>query len=126
MDRRFSKREQEIVDIIYRLKKASVNDVIEHMENPPGYSAVRALMRIMEEKGILKHHTSGSKYIYELKISRTLIRKGALRKLIEIYFENSVEEAVSAILQESDTKLKVDEIKAIEKLVNDARTKIKE
>lgn len=126
MDRRFSKREQEIIDIVYKLKQVSVQDVIDNLEKPPSYSAVRALLRIMEEKEILKHREKGSKYIYELQISRNHIRKGAVRKLVELYFDNSIEDAVSALIQERDTKLSTNEIQAIENLINDTRKRQKE
>jgi len=94
-----SRRERQIIEILYRKKRGSVKDIRGEMPDPPSYSAVRTLVNILERKGYLTHTASGNRYIYVPKTSRQKARKGALKHLLSTYFDNSLEKAVIAMLE---------------------------
>ena len=94
-----SKRERQIMDIVYRMRNASAKEIQENIPAPPGYSTIRKLLNILENKGFLKHVKNGLKYIYSPTISRKKAMRSALRQMLEIYFDNSVEDAVSALIE---------------------------
>ena len=94
-----SRRERQIIEILYRVKRGSVRDIRREMPDPSSYSAVRTLVNILERKGYLTHTTSGNTYIYAPKASRQKATRGALRNLLATYFDNSLEEAVTAMLE---------------------------
>ena len=94
-----SKRERQIMDIIYRKKNATAKEVMEKIPNAPSYSTVRKLLHILEQKGFLKHVQDGLKYIYYPKIPHKKAMRSAVRQLIETYFDNSVEEAMTALIE---------------------------
>ncbi len=94
-----SKRERQIMDIIYRKKSATAKEVMEKIPNAPSYSTVRKLLNILEQKGFLKHVQDGLKYIYYPKIPHKKAMRSAVRQLIETYFDNSVEEAMTALIE---------------------------
>ena len=100
------KRERQIMDSVYKLKKASVHDVLNSIPNPPSYSAVRAMINILENKGFLKHTKSGLKYIYSPTIPHKKAMGSAVKRLLETYFNNSVEEALASIIKIHDRNLK--------------------
>lgn len=92
-----SRRERQIMDIVYARGQASVNEVLDNLPDPPSYSAVRALMRILEDKGHLKHRKKGIKYVYEPTRKRKDAAKIVLRNIVDTYFGGSYSEAVSAL-----------------------------
>ena len=94
-----SKRERQIMDVIYRKKKATAKEVMEKIPKPPSYSTVRKLLHILEQKGFLKHVQDGLKYIYYPKIPHKKAMRSAVRQLMETYFDNSVEEAMTALIE---------------------------
>ena len=94
-----SKRERQIMDIIYRKKNATAKEVMEKIPNAPSYSTVRKLLHILEQKGFLKHVQDGLKYIYYPKIPHKKAMRSAIRQLVETYFDNSVEEAMTALIE---------------------------
>jgi predicted transcriptional regulator len=94
-----SRRERQIIEILYRKKRGSVKDIRGELPDPPSYSAVRTLVNILERKGYLTHTASGNRYIYAPKTSRQKARKGALKHLLSTYFDNSLEKAVTAMLE---------------------------
>ena len=94
-----SKRERQIMDVIYRKKKATAKEVMGSIPNPPSYSTVRKLLHILEQKGFLKHVQEGLKYIYYPKIPHKKAMRSAIRQLVETYFDNSVEEAMTALIE---------------------------
>lgn len=116
-----TRRERQIIDVIYRLGSASVADVLDNLADPPSYSAVRALMRLMEEKGYIKHKKLGAKYIYSPTQSRTNASKSALKHLVQTFFDNSTEDAVVALLDSSELKLSSKEIDRITKIIDKAK-----
>jgi len=113
----FSRRERQIMNIVYSLESASVVDVIENMPDAPSYSAVRALMRILEKKGHLKHKKAGLRFIYSPTRPKYHARRTALKQLLKTFFDDSVGDAVAALLGNSDSKLSDDEIKRLSKLI---------
>jgi len=94
-----SKRERQIMAIIYKRKKASVKEVLEDIPNPPSYSAVRSTLNILKEKGYLKHNRQGKKYIYSPTISQKKAMSSAVKHLLTTYFDNSLEKAVTTMLE---------------------------
>jgi BlaI family transcriptional regulator, penicillinase repressor len=93
-----SKREQQIMDIVYRKGKATAAEVMDNMQDPPSYSAVRALMSILEKKGYLGHSKDGLRYVFTPAIDHDRASQNALRKILDTFFNNSVEEAVTALI----------------------------
>jgi len=94
-----SRRERQIIEILYKKKRASVKDIRFEMPDPPSYSAVRTLVNILERKGYLTHTADGTRYIYAPKASRRKATQGALRHLLSTYFDNSPEKAITAMLE---------------------------
>jgi BlaI family penicillinase repressor len=100
-----SRRERQIMDIIYELGEASAAQVLEKLPNPPSYSAVRALLRILEEKGHLSHRQDGRRYMFVPTVSHKTARENALKHLLKTFFNNSTEKAVAALLDLSEDQL---------------------
>jgi predicted transcriptional regulator len=109
------------MDLIYARKQATVQDVRGGMADPPSYSAVRALMRILEEKGHLRHEAVGGKYVYIPVRTRTHAGKGALRGILKTFFDNSAARAVAALLDVSDAKISDQELTEISEVIENAR-----
>jgi BlaI family transcriptional regulator, penicillinase repressor len=116
-----SRRERQIMDVVYRLGRASVNEVQERLPEPPSYSAVRALMRILEEKGHLKHEQDGPRYVYLPTVPRESARRTALTHMVRTFFNGSTEAAVAALLDSADRRLSDAELERITDLVDQAR-----
>ena len=121
MERELSRRERQIMEILYRNGKASAAEVQAAMPDGPGYSAVRALLRILEEKGHIRHEEKGGKYIYLPTVSRTFAKRSAMRRLVDTFFEGSVEKAVVAFLSPGSSKLGEEELRRLEQLVEKTR-----
>jgi len=116
-----SRREREIMDIIYKMDKASVAQVQEKISDPPSYSAVRALLRVLEEKGHLTHKQEGPRYIYSPTLPREKARQNALKHVMQTFFDNSTEEAVAALLNISEGTLSEADYKRLSELIKKAR-----
>ncbi|HOI44560.1 MAG TPA: BlaI/MecI/CopY family transcriptional regulator [Candidatus Aminicenantes bacterium] len=116
-----SRREREIMDIIYALDGATALQVLERLPVPPSYSAVRALLRILERKGHLTHHREGPRYVFSPVLPREKARKSALRHLVKTFFDDSAEDVVAALLDISEAGLTEDEFRRLLELVNRAR-----
>jgi len=100
-----SRRERQIMDIIYQLKEATVAQVLARLPNPPSYSAVRALLRVLEEKGHLVHKQVGPRYVFSPTLSRETARHNALKHLVKTFFDDSTEEVMAALLDISEKNL---------------------
>ncbi len=96
-----SRREREIMDIVYRLEAASVAQVVEQMAEPPSYSTVRTLMGTLEKKGQLSHTSSGPRYLYSPVVERGVARASALSRIVENFFGGAPERAAVALLEMS-------------------------
>ena len=114
-----TRREREIMDILYRLGRASAHEVLEGLADPPSYSAVRALLRLLEERGHVKHAASGQTYIYSPAVARSDARKTALTHLVKTFFAGSVEDAVAALVDRS--KLSREELDRLSEIIDRAK-----
>lgn len=101
-----SKRERQIMDILFKKGSATAAEVMEGMADPPSYSAVRSLLSILERKGVISHRREGLRYVFSPLEEKTAARVNALQKVMNTFFHNSVEEAVSAMLDLDDVPLK--------------------
>ena len=100
-----SRRERQIMDIIYELKKATVVEVLKNLPSPPSYSAVRALLRVLEQKGHVVHRQDGPRYIYAPTMPRERARRSALKHLLKTFFDGSTEDVVAALLDITEENL---------------------
>jgi len=116
-----SRRERQIMDIIYRRGEGSVADVLEAIPDSPSYSTVRALLGILEEKGHLKHHKDGPRYVYRPTRPQQEAARSALKRLLETFFDGSAEKALAALLDASDVELPPEELERLAKLIEKAR-----
>lgn len=99
------RRERQIMDVVYRLGRATVSDVLEGLEDPPTYSTVRAMLGKLQNKGYLTHEQDGPRYVYLPVVSTEKARKTAMEHLVRTFFDGSAEQAVLALAQMSDTTL---------------------
>jgi predicted transcriptional regulator len=121
---RLSRRERQIMDILYARGRASVAEVMESMVDSPSDSAVRALLRILEEKGHVKREEVGNRrYDFRPARPRNAAARGALRRLLHTFFDNSAEKAVVALLDASNTKLSEQELERLRQLIKEAQDK---
>lgn len=116
-----SRRERQIMDVVYRLGAAPAGAIQEAMPEPPSYSAVRAQLAILEEKGYLKHEKRARKYIYSPTIAPSRAKRSALKRLLATFFDNSAEKLVAALLDPKDQKLSSEEIERIHRLIEEDR-----
>ncbi len=116
-----SRRERQIMDIIYARGEASAAEVEAALPDAASYSAVRALLRILEEKGALKHRVDGLRYVYIPTEARDKASRSALQKVLHTFFEGSLANAVAALVDSKDGKLSVAELKRLESVIKKAR-----
>lgn len=116
-----SRREREIMEVLYAADGLTVAEVRERMPEPPGYSAVRAMLRILEEKGHIRHEERGPRYVYSPVVSRVKARRSALKSLVQTFFDGSPEQAVAALIDESRAKLGTAELDRLAQLIDQAR-----
>jgi predicted transcriptional regulator len=100
-----SRRERQIMDIVYSLGEATASQVLERLPAPPSYSAVRAMLRILEEKGHLRHQQEGPRYVFHPTMAADEAQRTALRHMVQVFFAGSTEKAVAALLDLSDSPL---------------------
>jgi predicted transcriptional regulator len=115
-----SRRERQIMDIVYRRGKATAADVLDDLPDPPTYSAVRAALRLLEEKGLLNHEMDGKRYVYLPTTPRTQARTTALRHLLRTFFNGSPEQVVNALIEDSQPSPA--ELDRLAKLIEQARS----
>lgn len=115
-----ARRERQIVEAVYRLGRASVNEVLEELQDPPSYSTVRAMLGKLEQKGHLKHEEEGRRYVYLPAVSPDRARRVALRNLVHTFFDGSAEAAVLALVKLSDARLSDDVLKRLAEHVHEA------
>ncbi len=116
-----SRRERQIMDVVYRRGRATAAEVLEDLPDPPSYSAVRAMLRVLEEKGELRHEQDGPRYVFLPTVPREQARRSALRNLVRTFFDGSTEQAVAALLDPADGKLSDAELARLARLINRAR-----
>lgn len=118
---KLGRRERQIMDVIYRLGRASVSDVRSELSDPPSYSAVRAMLGFLEDKGYLRHEPDGLKYVYMPVQDTNQVRASALQHLVKTFFGGSAESAAAALLEMSDSKLSLKEKQYLAQLVKKAQ-----
>src|SRR4249920_3963876 len=121
--RDLSRRERQILDILYQRGQATAAEVQTELREPPSYSAVRALLRILEEKGHVRHEEDGPRYVYLPVVTAKKAQKTAVAHLVSTFFQGSAGRAVAALIENSDMKLGDAEIDRIERLIAAARKK---
>src|SRR3981189_2137599 len=116
-----SRRERQIMDILYRRGKATAGEVMDELHGNPSYSTVRTQLRVLEEKGHVRHEEEGLRYVYAPATARRAARKSALRHLVDTFFDGSAEQTVAALLGGESARLSEEELDRIAKLVTKAR-----
>jgi predicted transcriptional regulator len=116
-----TRREREIMDIVYRLGRASAQQVLDNLAEPPSYSAVRALLRLLEERGHVKHVEEGGRYVFLPAVARGEARKKALAHVVSTFFGGSVEQALLTLVESSRSKLSESELDRLAEIVDQAR-----
>ena len=116
-----SRRERQVMDILYRRGEATVAEVMGELPDPPTYSAVRSILRILMEKKLITHREDGPRYVYLPAVDTDEARDDALKHVIRTFFDGSAEQAVTAVLRMSDAKLTDAEIDALAKRIRAAR-----
>jgi predicted transcriptional regulator len=118
---RLGNRERQIMEVIYHLGRATVAEVLEQLEDPPSYSAVRAMLRILEDKGHLRHEQDGPRYLYLPVVSSERARRSILQDVVKRLFDNSTEKAVAALLESSSARMSDAELERLRRLISAAR-----
>jgi BlaI family transcriptional regulator, penicillinase repressor len=116
-----SRRERQIMEILYQRGKASAAEVREAMPEAPGYSAVRAMLRVLEEKGHVRHQEEGLKYVYAPVVAREKAKRSAIKHLLDTFFSGSPEQAVAALLDVSATRLTREELERMAEMIEKAK-----
>jgi BlaI family transcriptional regulator, penicillinase repressor len=115
------RRERQIMDFLFQRGRASVGEVMDGIPNPPGYSAVRATLRTLEQKGRVVHEEEGRAYVYRPTVRRETARRSALTHVLKTFFDNSAEQAVAALLELKGPKLSGAELERVARLVDNAK-----
>ncbi len=121
LQHKLTRRERQIMDVLFRLGQASVAEVQEDLPNPPGYSAVRTHLRILEEKGHVTHGQEGPRYVYRPALAKEKAKRTALHHLVDTFFNGSAEQAMAALLDDDSSRLSESELKRLSSLVEEAR-----
>jgi predicted transcriptional regulator len=116
-----SRREREIMDILYQLERASVGQVLRKLADQPSYSTVRAQLRVLEEKGHVRHEEHGLRYVYAPAVPREVASRSALRHLVETFFDGSTEKVVAALLGGEVARISPEEFDRIARLIAKGR-----
>jgi BlaI family transcriptional regulator, penicillinase repressor len=116
-----SRREREVMDVLYRHGEATVAEVLEALDDPPTYSAVRSILRVLEEKEHITHREDGPRYVYAPAVGRERARRAALDHVVETFFDGSAESALAALLRRSDLELSEGAIRRLAREIRSAR-----
>jgi len=119
--RGLSRRERQIMDLLFQRGKASVGEVMDGIPDPPGYSAVRATLRTLEQKGRVTHEEDGRAYIYRPTLRRDAARKSALTHVLKTFFDYSAEQAVAALLELKGPRLSDAQLDRVSRLIENAK-----
>jgi BlaI family transcriptional regulator, penicillinase repressor len=115
------RRERQIMDVIFRLGKASVSDVLQELPDPPSYSAVRGMMRLLEDKGHLRHQQDGLRYLYTPTAGQEQAQASALRHMVRTFFGGSASAAAATLLELPDANLTSADVTRLQKLIKQAK-----
>lgn len=120
-DRTLSRRERQMMDILYQRGRATAAEIHERLADPPSYSAVRAKLRVLEEKGHIRHETQAARYIYAPVVARDKAKESALRHLLATFFDNSAEQAMTALMKLTPGKFSRDKWDELSKMIDQAK-----
>ena len=121
LEQHLSRRERQIMDVLHAKGQATAAGVRAALPAPPGYSAVRALLSILEEKGHVRHRREGARYVYVPRTSPEIARRSALKRVVSTFFQGSVSQAMAALLDAADTELSNTELTRLQQLIKKAR-----
>jgi len=116
-----SRRERQIIDVLYRHGRATAAEVMAELTGEPSYSTVRTQLRVLEGKGHVRHEQDGQRYVYSPAVPRRTVRRSVLKHLVETFFDGSVEQAVAALLGREGSRLTDEQLDRIEDLIKKAR-----
>ena len=116
-----SRRERQIMDILYQNGKASAQEVLDAMPDAPSYSAVRAMLRVLEEKGHVKHQEEGMKYVYTPVVAAGKAKRSAVKHVLDTFFQGSTEQIVAALLDVSSSRLTREELDRMAQMIERAK-----
>jgi predicted transcriptional regulator len=123
LEHKLSRRERQIMDVLFQRGESTAAEVREHMPEPPSYSAVRAHLRILEEKGHVKHSQDGPRYVYQPTMTKEKAKQSALNHLVDTFFGGSSEKVMAALLDEGSDKMSDDELDRLARQIEQAREK---
>ena len=121
MQHKLSRRERQIMDALYRRGRATAAEILEEIPDPPGYSAVRAMLRVLEEKKHIRHEAEDLRYVYMPVVPRDKARRSAALHMLDTFFEGSAEQAVATLLSVSARNLSKDDFDRLAALIEKAR-----
>ena len=121
LEHHLSRRERQIMDILHTKESATAAEVRAALPDPPGYSAVRALLRILEEKGHVRHREDGVRYIYLPRTSKAAASRSALKRVVSTFFQGSVTQTMAALLETADTRLADSELNKLQQIIKHAK-----
>src|ERR1700693_2081096 len=116
-----SRRERQILDILYSRGKATAAEILAELPDPPSYSAARALLRILEQKGQIRHESDGPRYVFLPRVSRQKARATALKHMLTTFFDGSAAEAAAALVDGSAAKMSTEELDQLQALIERTR-----
>src|SRR5262245_40906704 len=120
-----SRRERQIMDILYRRRRATASEVMADLSGEPSYATVRTQLRVLEHKGHVRQQAPGLRYVYMPAVARSSARKSALNHLVETFFDGSAEKTVAALLGGEASRLSEEELERISALIDQARKESK-
>jgi predicted transcriptional regulator len=121
LEQHLSRRERQIMDVLHAKEGASAAEVRAALPDAPGYSAVRALLRILEDKGHIRHRREGVRYVYLPRASRETASRSALERVVSTFFQGSVTQAMAALLESADAQLSDLELNRLQQLIKEAK-----
>ena len=121
LEQHLSRRERQIMDVLHAKEGASAAEVRAALPDAPGYSAVRALQRILEDKGHIRHRREGARYVYLPRASRETASRSALERVVSTFFQGSVTQAMAALLESADAQLSDLELNRLQQLIKEAK-----
>lgn len=118
---KLSRRERQIMDVLYARGRATAAEILAALPDPPSYSSIRALIKVLEDKGHVHHQEDGPRYVFTPSVPRSKARRNAVKHLLQTFFDDSAGEAVASLMGASAGKLKPEELDKIEELIARAR-----
>ena len=118
-----SRRERQIMDVLYRRGHATAAEVLDGLHDPPSYSAVRALLKILEDKGHVRHQVDGPRYVYSPVVARDQAKRSALKHVVQTFFDGSASQVMAALFELGPRDLDDEQIERMRRLIDDAKRK---